>query len=82
VPRPSIHRLLPPLGTSRLQVRLADLFLLCGGAGFRREAGGAARRDGEPHDLALHHPRQARGKQSHLPVDTDTYTSEPEFPSI
>ena len=35
----------------------------CCCAGFRGEAGDAARRDGEPDDLALHHPRQARGKR-------------------
>jgi hypothetical protein len=33
-------------------------------AGFRREAGDGGRRVGEPHGLALHHPRQARGKQA------------------
>jgi hypothetical protein len=44
--------------------RVSDMFCCCGvGAGFRRKAGVAARRDGEPYDLALHHPRQARGKR-------------------
>lgn len=27
---------------------------------FRRQAGDVGRRDGQPHDLALHNPRQAR----------------------
>jgi hypothetical protein len=40
---------------------ICSILLLC--AGFRREAGVAARRDGEPDDLAVHHPRQARGKR-------------------
>ena len=38
----------------------------CCCAGFRGEAGDAARRDGEPDDLALHHPRQARGKRPYI----------------
>lgn len=33
-----------------------------GSVGFRRQAGDVGRRDGQPHDLALHNPRQARGK--------------------
>jgi hypothetical protein len=48
----------------RIRGRLECLICsCCARAGFRREAGDAARWDREPDDLALHHPRQARGKQ-------------------
>ena len=60
--RPSIlpPPYLIPLRSRRL-ICSAAVVLLC--AGFRREAGDAARRDGEPDDLALYHPRQAGGKR-------------------